>query len=345
MRKKHIENIWLWVVGVCAIWAIPYIITQIFCYKTNGQLDMQSLTSDKDVCIYQEGSYKLIDCEEYIVYCLSGMADMSWNDEMLKTMAVLLRTAIYYEMNTEADTGNGGGKIINEADLVEIRYEPEELYEKWGDKYRKNMTRIYDAVKETTGQVITYEDSLIIPVYHVISTGKTVSAEEIYGTDIPYLVSVDSSQDTSSPDFSSTQIVSELRIKKECDWQSAEYYRSEDADGDISDDVNDGENNTNNNSYVNVDKATINVVDATESGFVKYVNVFGKIYDGEAFAQHMSLSSTNFHIDEVENGYRIITIGQGNSLGLSLYGAESLAESGYSYIDILKHYYTGVSIK
>ena len=43
----------------------------------------------------------------------------------------------------------------------------------------------------------------------------TVSAEELYGTAIPYLVSVDSSQDIQSPEFSSTKIYSALRIKKE----------------------------------------------------------------------------------------------------------------------------------
>jgi stage II sporulation protein D len=184
----------------------------------------------------------------------------------------------------------------------------------------------------------------------------------LYGADIPYLLSVDSSQDIDSPDFSNTQVFSEVRIKKECDWQSAEYYRSEDTDnnknddtnGNLDDKINDAINenandnvndDTNDNINVNVDKTTINVTSATESGFVKYVNVFGKIYDGEAFAQYMSLPSTNFHIDKVENGYRIITIGQGTSLGLSLYGAESMAESGYVYVDILKHYYTGVEIK
>lgn len=84
-----------------------------------------------------------------------------------------------------------------------------------GKEYKQNMEMVYQAVKDTMGQVIVYDGRLIIPVSHAVSIGVTVSAEELYGTAIPYLVSVDSDQDIQSPEFSSTKIYSALRIKKE----------------------------------------------------------------------------------------------------------------------------------
>ena len=48
--------------------------------------------------------------------------------------------------------------------------------------------------------------------------------------------------------------------------------------------------------------------------------------------------------DRVKDGYRIITVGVGDSLGMSLYGASVLAENGEKYDQILRYYYTGIEI-
>jgi len=37
--------------------------------------------------------------------------------------------------------------------------------------------------------------------------------------------------------------------------------------------------------------------------------------------------------------------GMGHGVGMSQMGAKALAESGMSYIDILKYYYTGIEVK
>ena len=269
-------------------------------------------------------------------------------------MAVLTRTAIYYEMNDQADTANGGGKIINEGDLKEIRIEKDELKQKWGKEYKQNMEMVYQAVKDTMGQVIVYDGRLIIPVSHAVSIGVTVSAEELYGTAIPYLVSVDSSQDIQSPDFSSTKIYSALRIKKEfgMNGEGEAFDGSENlGQTDKAAVVKDGgEKNKSEtagsaqNEEQVIDADVLTVLEATKSGFVRKVNVFGTIVTGETFAQTLSLGTTNFHIDQVEEGYRIISIGKGSSLGMSLYGAGWKADQGSTYREIIAYYYPETSI-
>jgi stage II sporulation protein D len=37
-------------------------------------------------------------------------------------------------------------------------------------------------------------------------------------------------------------------------------------------------------------------------------------------------------------------MGKGSQVGLSLYGAGAMAQSGSSYEDILKYYYTGITV-
>lgn len=326
------------VLGIFAFlftFAIPYAGTKLYKkYNSGLGVDVTALDSERDVCIFENNEYEIIDCEEYIVYTLAGMYDEAWSTEMIKVMAVVLRTAIYYEMDAGADTANGGGRIINEGDLAEIRYEKDELREKWGKSFKKNFEAVYEGVRDTLGQVIKYNDKLIIPVYHQVSVGATVSAEEIYGTAVPYLLSVDSSQDISSPNFSSTKIYSAIRIKKEFGLTESETQ--------ISEEETEVETEENDESYLS---DTLEITEATTSGFVKKVNVFGTIFSGDEFAKVMGLDTTNFHIDETDEGYRIISIGKGSSLGMSLYGAAYMAENGSTYEEIISYYYQGTEIK
>lgn len=358
MKKNN--RILAWFTMVLLAFAIPYVGTRLFVrYRDVSDARIAALNSSRDVCILQNENYRLIDCEEYILYVLAGIYDPSWNVEMTKTMAVLTRTAIYYEMNDQADTANGGGKIINEGDLKEIRVEKDELKQKWGKEYKQNMEMVYQAVKDTMGQVIVYDGRLIIPVSHAVSIGVTVSAEELYGTAIPYLVSVDSSQDIQSPDFSSTKIYSALRIKKEFGMngegeafdgseslgQTDEAVVVKDGGGKEATDNKDVEKNESETTgsvpseEQAVDADALTVLEATKSGFVQKVNVFGTVVTGETFAQTLSLGTTNFHIDQVEEGYRIISIGKGSSLGMSLYGAGWKADQGSTYREIIAYYY------
>lgn len=353
MKKNN--RILAWFTMVLLAFAIPYVGTRLFVrYRDVSDARIAALSSSRDVCILQNGNYRLIDCEEYILYVLAGLYDPSWNVEMTKTMAVLTRTAIYYEMNDQADTANGGGKIINEGDLKEIRVEKDELKQKWGKEYKQNMEMVFQAVKDTMGQVIVYDGRLIIPVSHAVSIGVTVSAEELYGTAIPYLVSVDSSQDIQSPEFSSTKIYSALRIKKEfgMNGEGEAFDGSENlGQTDKAAVVKDGgEKNKSEtagsaqNEEQVIDADALTVLEATKSGFVRKVNVFGTVVTGETFAQTLSLGTTNFHIDQVEEGYRIISIGKGSSLGMSMYGAGWKADQGSTYREIIAYYYPETSI-
>lgn len=354
MKKNN--RILAWFTMVLLAFAIPYVGTGLFVrYRDVSDARIAALSSSRDVCILQNGNYRLIDCEEYILYVLAGIYDPSWNVEMTKTMAVLTRTAIYYEMNDQADTANGGGKIINEGDLKEIRVEKDELKQKWGKEYKQNMEMVYQAVKDTMGQVIVYDGRLIIPVSHAVSIGVTVSAEELYGTAIPYLVSVDSSQDIQSPDFSSTKIYSALRIKKEfgMNGEGEAFDGSENLGqtDEVAATVKDGGEKNKSETAGSaqseeqaVDADALTVLEATKSGFVRKVNVFGTVVTGETFAQTLSLGTTNFHIDQVEEGYRIISIGKGSSLGMSMYGAGWKADQGSTYREIIAYYYPETSI-
>ncbi len=128
------------------------------------------------------------------------------------------------------------------------------------------------------------------------------------------------------------KIYSELRIKKEfgMNGEGEDFADSTDSAGEINGQETNGQNTNGQNasgqetdgqetSEAEYDAAKLEIIDATKSGFVRSVNVFGKVVSGETFAEVLSLDTTNFHIDKVEEGYRIISIGKGNSIGMSVY--------------------------
>lgn len=310
---------------VCAL-LLSYIVSYIYNknYGTASRGDIAK--SGKSVCIYEDGEYALIDVEEYVVSVLAGMMDDNWNSEMLKTMAVIIRTGIYYQMdmlqeNSGSDKTGGDGNLVNESQLREIRYSEEDIRKKWGNRYTEIENSVQAAVYDTVGQVITYYGEPVMPAYHMVSTGHTVSAEEIYGYNIPYLQRVDSDVDMTADNFSETVIYSEDRLRKTFQkWLDNEDGQDQD------------------------DTETVKVLSATPSGFAKSINVFGCEVEGEVFKNQLGLQSTNIHIDKVDGGYRIITVGVGDSLGLSLHGASILSQNGETYNEILTYYYTDVEI-
>ena len=258
-------------------------------------------------------------------------------DEMLTTL-----------MKEVAEEAKRKSEEAHKKFFQEIREYIRKQRAKWGKEYKQNMEMVYQAVKDTMGQVIVYDGRLIIPVSHAVSIGVTVSAEELYGTAIPYLVSVDSSQDIQSPDFSSTKIYSALRIKKEFGMNGeGEAFDGSENLGQTDVDVEKNESATTGSAQSEeqvVDADALTVLEATKSGFVRKVNVFGTVVTGETFAQTLSLGTTNFHIDQVEEGYRIISIGKGSSLGMSMYGAGWKADQGSTYREIITYYYPETSI-
>ena len=61
---------------------------------------------------------------------------------------------------------------------------------------------------------------------------------------------------------------------------------------------------------------------------------------GETTQYSMKIEQSNNSSEYLLNGK-----GYGHGVGMSQYGAKGMAEAGFSYIDILKYYYTGVEIK
>lgn len=284
---------------------IPFTIVMLF--TNNDNIDLES---DINVKVKREnGDIEIIPMEEYIIGVVAGEMSVNFEIEALKAQAVAARSYVMKKMLNSSDY-DVVDNVMNQVYLDE-----EDLKEKWQDNYEENLNKIKQAVMETKGEYLIYDNEVIEAFFFSTSTGKTENCEEVFVESLPYLRSVDSSWDEEvSPVFSTTN---EYSLK--------DFY------------------NLLNLPYN--DSLNVEIVKTTSTGRIKQIKINGVDFTGNDIYTKLNLKSTFFEIKKQNNKVTINTKGYGHGVGMSQYGALAMAKKGYNYEEILKYYYKGVEIK
>lgn len=264
--------------------------------------------------------------EDYIKGVVAAEMPAEFELEALKAQAIAART---YAVNRLKELGNSGCPEHPQADLCDdykscqAWMSEKQLEDRWGKiNFYKYWKKVSSAVDQTAGIIITYNSQPIDPLFHSTSGGKTENSEEVFSTKLPYLRSVISEGEEKAPKFVSKLTISRNDFVKKF---NAKFPNS-------------GIN------AKNVDN-NLKILETSEGGRVKKIQI-GKIQlKGTEFRSLYNLNSTNFDIHFSGNIMIITTIGYGHGVGMSQYGANSMAQKGKTYQDILKHYYNGVKIQ
>lgn len=203
------------------------------------------------------------------------------------------------------------GRKLTDSTSTQVYKDNNQLRSLWGNDYDRYYQRIYDAVTSTDNICVYYNGNYIDAVYHSTSNGYTEDAVNVWGNSIPYLQTVASTWDQN--------VSSYLKIitKEESDIISIL-------------------------GLDNLDE--IQILERNNSGRVEKVQIGNKIFSGVELRNMLGLRSTDFEIIKDNNIITITTKGYGHGVGMSQYGAKGMAEQGYSYREILNHYYTNVNI-
>ena len=255
-----------------------------------------------------DGSVQTMDLEDYLVGVVLGEMPASFETEALKAQAVVART--YTLKCAEAGVKHGVGRMCGDYACCQA-YVDRESYTGTQEDYEK----IQNAVEATWGQVITYQGKLIEATYFSCSGGITEDAVAVWGTDYPYLRSVDSPGEehatyyTDEVFFSSGEFQDKLGQKlsgSPANWLGFTTY--------------------------------------TAGGGVNTIRIGDKDYKGTDLRMLLGLRSTAFSMKAEEDGIRVITKGFGHRVGMSQYGADAMALQGKNYEEILTHYYQGTEL-
>lgn len=265
----------------------------------------EEVKEPKMVSVSYNGEDLSMSIDDYVMHVLACEMPASFNVEALKAGAVASRTFYLYKSE------HNPGYVANVTDQCFV--DDEGMKKKWGSDYQKYYDIIKSVVEDTAGEFISYNGDVIQSFYFSMSNGYTENLENVFSESKPYLVSVDSEWDKNLNSFSKEVIFSKSDFLSKLGLSSS-------------------------------DSVNIEVLSRSESNRVNKVSVNGVEFKGTVFRTKLGLRSTDFDFNVSGDSIKITTRGYGHGVGLSQYGANEMAKLGYSYKDILKHYYTGVEI-
>lgn len=252
-----------------------------------------------------------IPLEEYIVGVLAGEMPISFDLEALKAQAVASRSyalkRIEYNKNQEYDVVDS---ILNQVYLDE-----DYLKEAWGLNYVKNINKLRTAVNQTIDEYLEYNGQVADALFFSTSNGYTEDSKNIFNFECDYLKSVESPWDE--------KVSSAFNYQKKI--SLATFYEKL---------------NLPYNKNLNIE-----IIERSQTNRILRIKINGTEFKGTDLYNKLSLRSTDFTIKLLGNDVQITTKGYGHGVGMSQYGALGMAKSGYTYDQILNHYYPNTQIK
>ena len=259
--------------------------------------------SKREVTVSVEGTERRMALSDYLCGVLMGEMPGSFPLEALKAQAVAART--YTLQRLEA-----GGALSDDPAECQAFCDPDQAGTKYGEQADAVMEKLRRAVEETDGQVMIYDGTLITATYFSCSGGRTESAQAVWGSSVPYLLSVDSPGEEDAASFESRMAPSRAELM----------------------------------ARLEIPDTEIREITYTEGGGVETMTIGGRSFSGVELRQRLGLRSTNFQIDISGDTVTVDVKGFGHRVGMSQYGAKAMAERGQSYREILAWYYTGAEL-
>lgn len=265
------------------------------------------------VFITADNSVDVMDMRDYIIGTVAAEVPASYETEAIKAQALAAITFAEYRKNIGGDNSIDGAVISDDSSQHQGYISVDEMKNRWGEAFDSYYAKISSAVDEVLDKVITYDGEPIMAAYHAISSGKTESADVMWGSDVPYLRCVDSQWDTDSTRYESSVVISADEL------------------ADI--------------MGVDVSDVYVKTKSTSPSGTVLEIEICSVSMTGMEARELLGLRSPAFTVIKESGEYIFTSKGYGHGVGMSQNGADCMARDGYTYDEIIKHYYNGVEIE
>ena len=189
-----------------------------------------------------------------------------------------------------------------------------------------------NAVAQVADQVVVYGGSVAFTPYYASAAYGTCSSQDVWGGARPYLIAVDSPYD---PTYATH-------------WETVKSYPRADLAARVKERL--GEDLE---AYSDDPSDWIGDLSKNSSGYVLDMRVGNTHLSGSRFKQNVvnqlngiTLRSAAFDVvyDAGSDSFVFTVRGYGHGCGMSQFGAIGYASNGWSYADILAHYYPGTSL-
>ncbi len=261
-------------------------------------------TGNIEVWRGEKGLYLIneLPLEDYVESVVASEVGASWDVEALKAQAVISRT---YAVYRKIAVGNARYHLTSSV-----------LHQVY--KGINPQIQIKYAVRETAGEILTYEGKPIESLYHSTSGGRTENPEDVFGKSLPYLKSVESNCEL-SPYW-----VWERKIPKE-EIEKALNIK--------------GIKNLAITSLTSTGRSKELTLESGSGQTVIKATEFRKLLGWQR------LPSTNFNLKVNSNSITFEGKGYGHGVGLCQWSALQMAREGKNYKEILSFFYPGTEIR
>lgn len=262
--------------------------------------------------VLKDGEVVQMELENYVSRVVLGEISTGFEPEAMKAQAVAART--YTLRCIEKGNKHPQGAVCTDHRCCQAYKEPETYLQNGGKD--SGLDKLYAAVEQTRGEVLYYDGTLINATYFASSGGQTEDAVAVWGSEYPYLQSVESPGEEDCGYFGNQVSFT----SKEFQDKLGEALRGEPQDW-------------------------FGMVSYTDSGSVELIRIGGKLYTGVEIRKLLGLRSTMFSVEIHDDSIQFTTNGYGHRVGMSQYGADAMAGRGSTYREILAHYYRGTELK
>ena len=281
--------------------------------------------SDEPYKVLDISSGQVLDVSvrDYVIGAVCAEMPASFEPEALKAQAVTAHTYAERQRITEKENPSSelcGADFSNDTSKYQGYFTDSQIKHYFGDNYDEYYKKISSAVDEVLSYILTFNEEPAIAAFHSMSSGKTESAENAWGTPVEYLVPVDSSYDTSAPRYMEEVSIDKAFLKN-CLETSFEGITL-------------GDNMT----------EWVIPAEISDSGTVLTVRAGDMTVTGNDIRTALGLRSADFEVEYTDDKAVFTTKGFGHGVGMSQYGANAMASEGKTWREILEHYYTGCSI-
>ena len=281
---------------------IPISIISFFFKETNFIMSENKQYVDNfEVTVKTLENTLNIELEDYIIGVVAGEMPALFEEEALKAQAVASRTYLINHLLTN-------DSITNTTD-DQVYLTKAEMQTKWQDKYEIYYSKIKEAVHNTKGLIMYYNNKPIKAYYFSSSNGYTESSLNVFNEYQEYLTIIESPFDQNNTykiEMSQQEFCAKLDIQ--------------------------------------CNSISISDIKKDKSNRISSIKINNKTFKGTELRKLLSLRSTDININYNNNIIEITTNGYGHGVGMSQYGANYLAKQGFTYEEILKYYYQDVKI-
>lgn len=286
--------------------------------QENSESNNLTAETDTKYNLYNLATQEMCTMDRTAFLIGSAACEMpaSYSEEAIKAQMIACHS--YYIYCTENGVPGEDMNLSFDERYMKKYASKQRLQEYWGMSFNEYYEKFLRCADDVSDIILKYNGKPALTPYYAVSCGKTQSSEAEWGTYVPYLDCVDSKEDALSDDYLkvTTYSVQDMYDRFMTYFTGFELNREhpEEWFGDT--------------VY-------------NQSGYVTTIDVADIKITGREFRNCFELPSACFMIFYENEEFSIATKGYGHGVGLSQFGANTMAENGKSCSEILQHYFPG----